>query len=157
MTARDCEVWYEGCVGLFSQYMLWLCSLDKMKVALHLRPFSSMTEAEAKHLYCISPYSKGSWLIKSVIVKENGKGFEPNIVQINWGGNSGGTGYSAGTEYLYFNKLESEQHRWLLSQGFDVFQLIPAGLAKDITAMPSKEQTVQECDATKSKSGDGLL
>jgi hypothetical protein len=98
-----------------------------------LRPLSDMTEKEAKELYKVSPYSKGEWLINSVVVKENIKGFEPNIVKINWSGQQGATGYGAGTEYLYFNKLEAEQHRWLLNKGFDIFELIPAGLAIDKT------------------------
>lgn len=109
--------------------------VDFSKYKLILRPLRDMTPEEAKELYCMSPYSKGSWLIKSVIVKENIKGFEPNIVQINWGGASGasGLGYSCGTEYMYFNKLDSEQHKWLLSKHFDVFGLIKAGLAIDKT------------------------
>lgn len=100
-----------------------------------LRPLSDMTEEEAREVYLLNPYSKGSWLIKSVTVKENFKGFQPNIVEIRWGGKIGNlcNDYSAGTEYLYFNKLDAEQHRYLLSKHFDLFGLIDAGLAIDKT------------------------
>lgn len=102
-------------------------------VKLLLRPLSDMTEDEAKVCYKINPYSKGEWLIKSVLVKENTKGYQPNIVQINWEGKEGSTGYACGTDYMYFNKLSAEQFSYLLSNHFDLFGFIESGLAIDKT------------------------
>lgn len=109
-----------------------------------LRPLSDMTDEEAKACYKINPYSKAEWLIQSVIVKENIKGYQPNIVQINWAGKEGSTGYASGTDYIYFNKLSAEQFSFLLSKHFDLFGLIEAGLAIDTTTLAKKQETVNK-------------
>jgi hypothetical protein len=110
-------------------------SISEANIKPILRPLSDMTEEEAKELYLTDPYAKGSWLIKSVTVEENIKGFEPNIVRIEWEGSVGNltSSYGCGTEYMYLNKLNAKQHRLLLSKHFDLFDLIPAGLAIDAT------------------------
>jgi hypothetical protein len=102
-----------------------------------LRSLSDMTEEEAMACYKLNPYSKGEWLIEKVTVKENIKGFEPNIVEIKWSGKDG-TGYSAGVDYMYFNKLNAEQHHYLLSKHFDLFGLIESNLALDKTKLQTE-------------------
>ncbi len=98
---------------------------------LVLRPLSSMTPSEAQELYKVSRYSKEMSSIKQVELVENVKGYQPNIVKISWGGPTGSGGYGVGQDIMYLNKLESEQHHWLLSKHFDLFGLIEAGLAID--------------------------
>ncbi len=99
-----------------------------------LRPLHDMTEKEAIELYKLNPYSKGLWLIQSAVIKENVKGYEPNIIQINWGGKDGhGCGYASGSETIYFNKLTQFQHLYMLDNGFDIFGLIKLGQAIDET------------------------
>jgi len=46
-------------------------------------------------------------------------------------------------------KIFSSEFIWLLSKGFDLFGLIPEGIAIDKTTLIPKEPNVQECDATK--------
>ncbi len=102
-----------------------------------LRPLSDMTEDEAKELYGINPYAKGKWLVKSAIIEPNIKGYQPNIIKINWEGKEGVTGHGVGQDVMYLNKIGAEQHRFLLSKHFDLFELIPAGLA--ITPPPEQK------------------
>jgi hypothetical protein len=101
-----------------------------------LRPLSTITGDEAKECYKLNPYSKGEWLIEKVIVRENIKGYMPNIVDVHWKGKEGTTDYACGVDVMFFNKLNPEQHRYLLSKHFDLFGLIEAGLA---IAKPTKK------------------
>jgi len=104
------------------------------EVLVILRPLSDMTEEEAIALYCSEPWHHVSKsYIKQAVIKENVKGHQPNIIEIDHAGPSGSSGYCMGTDLLYLNKLSARQFAFLLSRGFDLFGLIESGLALDKT------------------------
>ena len=80
------------------------------RLKLVLRPLSSMTEEEAKEL--IGPL------------------LDLKILMIVGGGISYSTIETDGEpETLFFRALDPVRFKWMLSKGFDIFDLIPAGLA----------------------------
>ena len=109
---------------------------------LILRPLSSMTEEEAKELYLISPYSKGRSTIKSVKIKENIVGYQPNIIEIYWAGVEGNhqSSYASGRDILYLNQLDANQFAYLLKEGFDLFNLIKNKKAIDKTTLKQNNE-----------------
>lgn len=123
-----------------------------------LRPLSSMTEDEAEHL---------AWLCMDGRHRSEDYAIDKDEIQIEFAQNDGGTlldkniqiyigvscrcweGYIAITEYGEIIQCEEDSEkrepidnvadkvRYLLSKGFDLFNLIPDGLAIDSTNTPT--------------------
>lgn len=120
-------------------YILSLSNIEeaiKFGDRIILRRLESMTEKEMRELYRV----KGLWAfipdshIKRIYFKEDNK----NCIQYEFDGPGGGSGWRTGTEYMYLNQLWPTQFHYLLSEGFDLFGLIPSGQAIDNT------QTLEE-------------
>ena len=130
MTAYDLEIWYEGCVGVLTEYMLWLSSQGKMKFELHLRPLSDILNTEAYEVYKIY-FGKEAALDFS---GDTGSAyFTPKKVRVKAEHALqifNGEDYETGD----FMKV-IELVPYLLSKHFDLFGLIEAGLAIDKTKL----------------------
>ncbi len=81
-----------------------------------LRPLSSMTKEEAKEFL-------------------GDAGIKAFIYEIAEGGIKYLEDEDAGAEYLFFSAIDPQRFHWLLSKHFDLFNLIPSGLAIDKTTM----------------------
>ena len=82
--------------------------IDKCK--LILRPISSMTEEEAKEL--IAPLNE----LRIMSIKRGGIQYSTPEMEF-------------GSEFLFFSSLDPIRLKWLLSKGFDIFNLKEKGLA----------------------------
>lgn len=94
-----------------------------------LRKLEDMTEEEMRGLYRV----KGIWAyipeahIKTIGFDKSNK----NCITYSYDGPEGGTGWRCGSESMYLNQLWPIQFHYLISKGFDLFNLIDAGLAID--------------------------
>lgn len=96
-----------------------------------LRPLSDMTEEEAKEFF---ETGASSTILNKRIVK-SGVLFEYSWVSDNpERNNADGFSYSE-VGMSFAPQLNAAKFRWLLSKGFDLFNLIPDGLAIDSTTL----------------------
>lgn len=94
-----------------------------------LRPLSSMTDDEAIEV-CKFETPKGRW--GDIEIEE----IRDNKIWYLDGSMFHGDGISEYEDcFIYFNQLDSEQFRFLISKHFDLFGLIKEGLAIDATTL----------------------
>jgi hypothetical protein len=105
-----------------------LCEAQGDRYRLQLRPLPSMTKEEAFHLSDIGDPTK----FEVTKVDRDDKGV---YMKYRWKDERFPSGYGHSGTSLYFNQATwTPAHlQYLLSRDFDLFGLIPAGLALDAT------------------------
>lgn len=146
MKLKDVIHFYIGCKvkhSALKNYRIltgkWMQSLLEKGIEFKpiLRPLSSLTEDEMKEVYCCDCWAKCT---KTEILEIGFDGENTNCIQIKYEGRiNTATGSRLGYERFYFNSLSSYQFQWLISRGFDMFQLIPQCQALDTTTITNKE------------------
>jgi hypothetical protein len=119
---------YEDGAWVLSARLIHYAILKECRITLHLRPLSSMTEEEVKVLI---KYDK---MIRNYHTVDYCRDFGPGDVL------TGITIYyreshdvRVKTLKLNFSSMNADDFRYLLSKGFDLFELIPSNLAIDAT------------------------
>jgi hypothetical protein len=127
----ECEASQEGVKFTYNIKITpeLLCDYDWIKPIL--RPLSDMTEDEAVEFIHLKHRSILCNIDRTEVTKII-FGESKNIIHFTYF-KKRGCGAEGGGQTYYVNQSDPEQFMFLLSKGFDLFDLIPAGLAIDRT------------------------
>lgn len=100
------------------------------RIKLILRELSSMTEEEMKELYKLmdEPGNTFHYPVTNIKFGEKIDGHQPNIINVKFEGTNGSSG-GIGHHTILLNRINSRSFQYLISKGFDIFNLIPNNLA----------------------------
>lgn len=114
----DREAWTAPCRLFTDRYFSYRNDMSVDGFRLYLRPLSDMTEEEAKEFCRLEGWGEN---LENIVVTDDAIDFKRVI------------GDRSEACISRFTRCRPEMFRWLLSHGFDLFELIDAGLAIDKT------------------------